>query len=101
MCVLGKSYPDKDMQLLLEGPLAAERAQYLHGSPTNVSDLRRALVGEASAVFMLTDKSTLDQDVKEVDAHNILATLSLRQINATIPIYVQVYVRLIDMQGVP
>ena len=90
VCILGTAYPDKEMQLLLQGRLASERTQYLHGSPTNAQDLHRAQVHSAVAIFIMTDKATPDEQVKHVDALNILTTISMRQFNDTVPIYVQV-----------
>ena len=90
VCVLGKTAPDKDMHKLLASSPVASKVQYLQGCPTHVEDLHRAELAKAVAVFVMTDKTTPNDQAKHVDSLNILATLSIRQFSDSVPIFVQV-----------
>ena len=58
--------PGKNLQLVLEGRLYMGRCVYLQGSPLQVSDLQRALITDAEAVFVLTDKTLPDSMKQQV-----------------------------------
>eukprot|EP01012_Entosiphon_sulcatum_P007870 TRINITY_DN14117_c0_g1_i1.p1 TRINITY_DN14117_c0_g1~~TRINITY_DN14117_c0_g1_i1.p1 ORF type:complete len:1108 (+),score=124.65 TRINITY_DN14117_c0_g1_i1:151-3474(+) len=85
--VLGTGRPSTEMRLLLESSLCVQKVQYLEGSPLNRADLQRCKVETASAVFVLSNKFSSDQ--RRDDSATILAVLSVRQCNRTIPIFAQ------------
>jgi len=62
------------LRTLLQHPRYQDRLQYLHGSPWNAEDLRRAGAGHAQAIFILADFFT--NDIAKVSCSSLPPSLA-------------------------
>lgn len=89
--VLQENPPWSDIewfQHIARNQFLQSRTQYLIGSVRNVSDLQRARIYSADAVFVLTSPST-GEDPSVQDIRTVMNILAIRNVRTDIPIYAQ------------
>uniref|UniRef100_T1KQL7 RCK N-terminal domain-containing protein n=1 Tax=Tetranychus urticae TaxID=32264 RepID=T1KQL7_TETUR len=80
---------DTTMKMILQVPMWAQRVIYIQGSALKDSDLTRARVDAAEAVFILAARNYAD--LGAADEHTILRSWAVRDFAPSIPQYVQIY----------
>lgn len=78
--------PNSILKQLLYDPSLASRVSYLVGTPMSFKSLRKARGGEACAAFLLASRS-VDQDLDDADAQQMMRALSLRKFNSNIKLF--------------
>ncbi|XP_053211920.1 potassium channel subfamily T member 2-like isoform X2 [Panonychus citri] len=80
---------DTTMKMILQVPMWAQRVIYIQGSALKDSDLTRARVDAAEAVFILAARNYAD--LGAADEHTILRSWAVRDFAPSVPQYVQIY----------
>ncbi|XP_074597555.1 potassium channel subfamily T member 2-like isoform X2 [Brevipalpus obovatus] len=80
---------DTTMKMILQVPMWAQRVIYVQGSALKDSDLTRARVDAAEAVFILAARNYAD--LGAADEHTILRSWAVRDFAPSVPQYVQIY----------
>ncbi|KAG5180104.1 hypothetical protein JKP88DRAFT_324679 [Tribonema minus] len=79
--------PDHEWKSLVLQFSKNERALFLHGDLRNEADAQRAALDRAAAVFILTDRNSVD--LREAEKRTFMRALSARHANPHAPVYVQ------------
>lgn len=74
--LLSPSESDQNLAMILQVPLWSQRVIYIQGSVLNNSDLNRAQIEHAEAVFILASRNYHDRQA--ADQHSILRSWAIR-----------------------
>ena len=74
--LLSPSESDQNLAMILQVPLWSQRVIYIQGSVLNNSDLNRAQIEHAEAVFILASRNYHDREA--ADQHSILRSWAIR-----------------------
>jgi hypothetical protein len=67
VCLLSMVVPDQDLRFMLDHPFYSQRAQYLLGSPLNVSDMLRARADAATLCIVLSPRHATNYKASDVE----------------------------------
>ncbi|XP_077299900.1 slowpoke 2 [Arctopsyche grandis] len=80
---------DTTMRMILQVPIWAQRVIYIQGSCLKDTDLCRARMNEAEAVFVLAARNYTDKTA--ADEHTILRSWAVKDFAPNVPQYVQIF----------
>ncbi|KAI9137348.1 hypothetical protein BKA69DRAFT_1098463 [Paraphysoderma sedebokerense] len=86
--ILNPNEPNDELSALLQDPAYLSRVQYVKGSATSFSSLRKVSAHTAVACFVLANKFSQD-DLHEEDAEGVMRALAIKRFDRTIPLFVE------------